>query len=501
MKNKKVILTTLALFGISAGIITTMAVSQNQTILNNEFNIGGWKTVFTEEFESPSNWTTCETVDKTITITNEDNIDAAVRIKLEERWLSKDGRELPLVADADQQQMAIINYLENSGWTKSPGGYYYYDADLGKNETTNSLTTGVTLNCDANLDLDDVYAGATYHLKYTAQAIQANKRSGWHYQNDCDSGSLYDTVACQTNGIDTNVDYTKKATVETGNGNGVNTFAPKSDEFYPVYYFRGEVDNNNVIWGDKCWKIIRTTVTGGTKIIYSGEVVEEDGIKKCTAENADAHITYNGSDKFKFNNNATSPADVGYMYGSRLASREIYTASLAITFANSVLYDGTTYTLSSDSITGTWADQRLNAMSRYHYFCTDGSTSCDRTKIGYIHEFKDTQWVEGAGGVPVIHYLNIGGYSDIEAAKEAMFSNNYNSAAKTTIEAWFEAEGLNGLESDLEDTVFCNDRSFSTGSLKSKDNDANNAVHGYNTDMSYFGAEKRIFQKNSDDNY
>ena len=37
-----------------------------------------------------------------------------------------------------------------------------------------------------------------------------------------------------------------------------------------VYYYNGAVENNNVLFADKCWKIVRTTDTGGVKMIYSG---------------------------------------------------------------------------------------------------------------------------------------------------------------------------------------------------------------------------------------
>ena len=39
---------------------------------------------------------------------------------------------------------------------------------------------------------------------------------------------------------------------------------------YPVYSYRGEVDNNNVAFNNFCWKIVRTTETGGIKLIYNG---------------------------------------------------------------------------------------------------------------------------------------------------------------------------------------------------------------------------------------
>ena len=47
-------------------------------------------------------------------------------------------------------------------------------------------------------------------------------------------------------------------------GEGANTYAN------PVYYYKGDVKNNNVLFGGFCWKIVRTTETGGVKIVYNG---------------------------------------------------------------------------------------------------------------------------------------------------------------------------------------------------------------------------------------
>ena len=45
----------------------------------------------------------------------------------------------------------------------------------------------------------------------------------------------------------------------------------ENDE-YPIYFYRGGNDaiHNHLIFANKCWRIIRTTSTGGTKIIYNG---------------------------------------------------------------------------------------------------------------------------------------------------------------------------------------------------------------------------------------
>ena len=55
------------------------------------------------------------------------------------------------------------------------------------------------------------------------------------------------------------------------NGKGIYTRAGTENMRYPIMYYRGDVDNNNVSFADKCWKIVRTTDTGGIKMIYNGE--------------------------------------------------------------------------------------------------------------------------------------------------------------------------------------------------------------------------------------
>lgn len=94
------------------------------------------------------------------------------------------------------------------------------------------------------------------------------------------------------------------------NGKGVYLRAPTKDDEYPVLYYRGEVNDNNVKFANFCWKIVRTTETGGVKLIYNGEP-DVDG--NCT--NTTGETTQIGTSKF--NQYDSSPADVGYMYGNR----------------------------------------------------------------------------------------------------------------------------------------------------------------------------------------
>ena len=47
-------------------------------------------------------------------------------------------------------------------------------------------------------------------------------------------------------------------------GDGADTYVN------PVYYYKSNVQNNNVLFGGFCWKIVRTTETGGVKLVYNG---------------------------------------------------------------------------------------------------------------------------------------------------------------------------------------------------------------------------------------
>lgn len=91
------------------------------------------------------------------------------------------------------------------------------------------------------------------------------------------------------------------------NGKGVYELSSTSGNKRPIYYFRGNVDNNNVIYANKCWKIVRTTETGGVKLLYNGPV---DANGKCTSnDNFSIGVS-------SFNQNHSSLADNGYMYGT-----------------------------------------------------------------------------------------------------------------------------------------------------------------------------------------
>lgn len=114
---------------------------------------------------------------------------------------------------------------------------------------------------------------------------------------------IYDIVKNQSLGSESVLNYS--AISSDTNGKGVY-LTKKTDSGQEVYFYRGEVTNNNVIFAGYCWQIIRTTETGGVKLLYNG--TPNGGQCQKPSGNGIATTHYNSSS----NDNAY----VGYMYGT-----------------------------------------------------------------------------------------------------------------------------------------------------------------------------------------
>ena len=76
---------------------------------------------------------------------------------------------------------------------------------------------------------------------------------------------------------------------------GLYTGEGSDDYPLPVYYYKGNVQNNNVLFGGFCWKIVRTTETGGVKIAYNGiqkDEVQISPIEQSSYANVSNDATY-----------------------------------------------------------------------------------------------------------------------------------------------------------------------------------------------------------------
>ena len=131
--------------------------------------------------------------------------------------------------------------------------------------------------------------------------------------------NLYNLIKSKTD-TTTVIDYKVRSGVSGTNGIYMTT---ATNGNVPVYYYRGDADkvNNNIIFNNMCWKIIRTTENNGIKIIYNGTPANG----KCETQTGDA--TQIGTSAFneKYDDNAY----VGYMYG--IAGSSTYAATHANT--------------------------------------------------------------------------------------------------------------------------------------------------------------------------
>jgi len=286
-----------------------------------------------------------------------------------------------------------------------------------------------------------------------------------NYVRDCDNNIILPTIPNNLNGLakimaeEAYLDNGKSEYVTScsgvsfndissdTNGKGIYEISSTKNNPYPIYYYRGAVDNNNVKFAGFCWKAIRTTDTGGVKLIYNGE---PDGSGNCT--NTTGESTQIGASAF--NTSSKSLADVGYMYGTRYTSSYKNSSALASSYVygNDVTYSGGTYTLTNTmTSTGTWSND-YNTLNNNHYTCFSTSSTC--TDVAYIF-FTDTSNA---------YYITLtNGKKVSDALDEMLNANNVNttdSTIKSIIDTWYNTN-LSSYTPYIEDTVYCNDRSIS----------------------------------------
>ncbi len=324
----------------------------------------------------------------------------------------------------------------------------YVQAD---SNATNVLKINESIDCDGNL----LYATIPNNINGLAkimaeQSVLDNSKS--LFVNNC-SGVKFNEISSDTN------------------GKGVYEIASTKDDTYPIYYYRGAVTNNNVLFANFCWKAVRTTDTGGVKLIYNGTPTNG----QCTNTTGDATQIRTSS----FNSYSNSPAYVGYMYGSIYTYSNITANNLntSYIYGNDVTWDGTNYTL-TDTITssGTWSSD-YNTLNNNHYTCFTTSNTC--TSVYYIY------YADAPAGA---FYITLSNGKKEEDAFNDMFTNENDSIAKTNVDTWY-SNNMTSYTNKIEDTIYCNDRSINLmGGW--------NPNGGYISDHLYFNGRKRKWATN-----
>lgn len=247
------------------------------------------------------------------------------------------------------------------------------------------VTDGIKTNNDGSFIMP--YKNVTYRAKWSK--VSLNKSLDGTLAG---SATLYDVVASAAT-LDTANDV--------GSGNGVYTYYSTANDEYPVHYYHGNVTNNNVVFGNMCWKIVRTTSTGGVKLVYNGSYLSGN----CREASKGLKLTV-------FNDNSDSLAYVGYMYGdviktqnlSKTAtwsnvldisqSKTIFLSKAMGTtkyyFGTAMTNSGSTYTISSSSAVAFNSALQVNK-----YTCLEGSRSCTSPVYIFSGSNKTANYIPG----------------------------------------------------------------------------------------------------------
>ena len=148
------------------------------------------------------------------------------------------------------------------------------------------------------------------------------------------------------------------------------------------------------------------------------------------------------------------------MWGETVYTQELSEDDLAdIYFGTGFTYDTTTnkYTL---------VNEETGVDETHRYTCNELTANATCENIRYYVEYS---WTNTNNGLePWGRYFTLSGGKSIEEAINEMVmpENEVSSNAKLIVDRWYE-ENLNSLvySSKIEDTIYCNDRSTSTGKI------------------------------------
>lgn len=225
------------------------------------------------------------------------------------------------------------------------------------------------------------------------------------------------------------------------NGKGIYTLSSTIGTTYPVSYYRGAVTDNNVKFGGYCWKIVRTTDTGGTKLIYNGV---PDGSGHCSATGTDTKV----EDSKIYNSNEDLPR-IGYMYGTNYASNRSELDNTYL-FGSSISYEQRTgdsqyYYYLNDTVSDT------SLIGTHHYYCNDKSNKCSSVRYIYYYYNSTSKY----------YYYTFSNGQTLTTFFDSMKTDENNSLLKASIDGWYTSN-FSSNASFLEDTIWCSDRKMNT---------------------------------------
>ena len=258
------------------------------------------------------------------------------------------------------------------------------------------------------------------------------------------------------------------------------------DDYGDSYFYRGDVTNNNVLFGGYYWKIIRTNGDNSIRLIYNGESVNATG--NATLIN-NTEVPY--SQRYGDSTGArySDPTFVGYMYGKNfdLQTSNVTTYAYFAPLTEYYFADGYEFDeekevfrlkkINLEPVSGTFAEMK-DSYATYPYTCK--STSIDGECQVLL---KANSWVSDTE--IKVQFIS---YSSVD--KDSTRTNELSSNVKVQVENWYNTnivgkndESSNLITDYIVDGTFCNDRSTPNETYAS----------GYSLSANtYYGAHVRL---------
>ena len=292
------------------------------------------------------------------------------------------------------------------------------------------------------------------------------------------SFDLYDMIKGSAD-TTTTIDFSQTSEASSTNGIYMTT---NTEGNVPVYYYRGNVDNH-VLFANFCWRIVRTTETGGVKLVYDGKLstiygsYESISQDKYSVTNDKNYPFVYDSSKKTWKSNILNAVEEGPgvisvidFSGFESGSYQIEINMKGNTTDNGseVLVNGVTKWFSGKTDTNVISFDLASSDTVTIFYgkrtaSTDGSDYVEfsiKKGVGSVEKkYCDGAPIGSSAFNSSEDNAKYVGYMYGSSIDDETYTDE--SAIKKTIDTWYK-NNMTSYTSQLEDTVFCNDRSYTT---------------------------------------
>ncbi|MDD5865650.1 MAG: hypothetical protein PUD07_04125 [bacterium] len=393
------------------------------------------------------------------------------------------GNSVAVTSGADKEiTLQVSGASSTSNYYETERNFNYYSGSNGEDTTdvwessTKRYLVKEAKISSAGTEVTSVWniTGRYYNLDVSQSQLEGKSFTGKIYVDpnyDCSTSedkTLYSLVRKKYNEGNT--------FVKLYDGEGSDTYVN------PVYYYNGAVQDNNVLFANFCWKIVRTTDTGGVKLIYNGT-------PKTTAE----LIPLEESQYLNLSNDASYPYTFDSTNKTWTSTNKTDSATGTITFTVAEAGDYVlSYTVSSegnydkaifykdDTVLDTYSGEDSGSIT------LDGLTTSNVIKVEYT---KDESEASGSDNVVFSlgkpsgnSYLKCNNTGTDSQIGKSSFNSSYTSPAYVGYMYNTVYTSSNKSMSSLSNIVFGNSFTYSGGTYTLTDTMAVATLSsGYNT--------------------